>query len=64
MSQESGRPLPLQSTEYPLAKSHESGLPLALQIAREHQGSLSFRSRPGHTVFSFLLPVAETEDSV
>jgi two-component system nitrogen regulation sensor histidine kinase GlnL len=35
------------------------GLPLALQIAREHQGSLSFRSRPGHTVFSLLLPVPE-----
>lgn len=33
------------------------GLPLALQIAREHHGSLSFRSRPGHTVFTILLPV-------
>ena len=35
------------------------GLPLALQIAREHRGSLSFRSRPGHTVFTLLLPVPE-----
>lgn len=35
------------------------GLPLALQVAREHQGSLSFRSRPGHTVFTLLLPVPE-----
>lgn len=35
------------------------GLPLALQIAREHLGSLSFRSRPGHTVFTLLLPVPE-----
>lgn len=35
------------------------GLSLALQIAREHQGSLSFRSRPGHTVFTLLLPVLE-----
>ena len=35
------------------------GLPLALQIAREHRGSLSFRSRPGHTVFSLLIPVPE-----
>jgi two-component system nitrogen regulation sensor histidine kinase GlnL len=35
------------------------GLPLALQIAREHRGSLSFRSRPGHTVFALLLPVPE-----
>ena len=35
------------------------GLPLALQIAREHGGSLSFRSRPGHTVFALLIPVPE-----
>lgn len=35
------------------------GLPLAQQIAREHRGSLSFRSRPGHTVFTLLLPVPE-----
>ncbi len=35
------------------------GLPLALQIAREHHGSLSFRSRPGHTVFTLLIPVPE-----
>jgi two-component system nitrogen regulation sensor histidine kinase GlnL len=41
------------------------GLPLALQIAREHRGSLSFRSRPGHTVFSLLIPVPEvSHDSV
>lgn len=39
------------------------GLPLALQIAREHRGSLSFRSRPGHTVFAFLLPVAEAGEN-
>lgn len=35
------------------------GLPLALQIAREHHGSLSFRSRPGHTVFTILLPIEQ-----
>ena len=35
------------------------GLPLALQIAREHHGSLSFRSRPSHTVFTILLPIEE-----
>jgi two-component system nitrogen regulation sensor histidine kinase GlnL len=35
------------------------GLPLALDVAREHGGSLSFRSRPGHTVFTLLLPVTE-----
>ncbi len=33
------------------------GLALAQQVAREHGGSLSYRSRPGHTVFSLLLPV-------
>jgi len=33
------------------------GLPLAQQVAREHGGSLSYRSRPGHTVFKLLLPV-------
>ena len=33
------------------------GLALAQQIAREHGGSLSYRSRPGHTVFTFLLPL-------
>ncbi len=35
------------------------GLPLAQQIAREHHGSLSFRSRAGHTVFSLLIPIIE-----
>ena len=32
------------------------GLALAQQVAREHQGALSYRSRPGHTVFTLLLP--------
>ena len=32
------------------------GLALAHQVAREHRGSLTFRSRPGHTVFTLLLP--------
>jgi two-component system nitrogen regulation sensor histidine kinase GlnL len=35
------------------------GLALAQQVAREHGGSLGYRSRPGHTVFTLLLPVAE-----
>jgi two-component system nitrogen regulation sensor histidine kinase GlnL len=39
------------------------GLPLAQQVAREHGGSLAFRSRPGHTVFTLLLPVP-LEDEV
>ena len=33
------------------------GLALAQQVAREHRGSLSYRSRPGHTVFTVLLPL-------
>ena len=33
------------------------GLPLTQQIAREHGGALSYRSRPGHTVFTLMLPV-------
>ncbi len=33
------------------------GLALAQQIAREHGGSLSYRSRAGHTVFTLLLPL-------
>jgi two-component system nitrogen regulation sensor histidine kinase GlnL len=39
------------------------GLPLAQQVAREHGGSLSYRSRPGHTVFTLLLPVPEADES-
>ncbi len=37
------------------------GLALAHQVAREHRGSLTFRSRPGHTVFTLLLPQAEPD---
>jgi two-component system nitrogen regulation sensor histidine kinase GlnL len=32
------------------------GLTQAQQVAREHGGSLAYRSRPGHTVFTLLLP--------
>lgn len=39
------------------------GLALAQEIAREHGGMLSFRSRPGHTVFTLLLPFAELPNS-
>ncbi|MGV8923752.1 MAG: two-component system sensor histidine kinase NtrB [Thermomonas sp.] len=41
------------------------GLALAQQIVREHGGSLSYRSRVGHTVFALLLPLPldEMEDS-
>jgi two-component system nitrogen regulation sensor histidine kinase GlnL len=33
------------------------GLALAQQVAREHRGALAFRSRPGHTVYTLLLPL-------
>ncbi|TXH66701.1 MAG: PAS domain-containing sensor histidine kinase [Lysobacteraceae bacterium] len=32
------------------------GLALAQQVARAHRGALTYRSRPGHTVFTLLLP--------
>lgn len=37
------------------------GLALAQQVAREHRGSLAYRSRPGHTVFTLLLPMVPAE---
>jgi two-component system nitrogen regulation sensor histidine kinase GlnL len=39
------------------------GLALAQQVAREHRGTLAYRSRPGHTVFTLLLPVAAAADA-
>lgn len=40
------------------------GLALAQQVAREHRGALTWRSRPGHTVFTLRLPLAvETEQA-
>jgi two-component system nitrogen regulation sensor histidine kinase GlnL len=35
------------------------GLALAQQVAREHGGSLAYRSRPGHTGFTMLLPMPQ-----
>lgn len=32
------------------------GLALSQQVAREHRGTLAYRSRPGHTLFTLLLP--------
>lgn len=40
------------------------GLALAQQIVREHGGSLSYRSRPGHTVFALLLPLPLPHDEI
>jgi two-component system nitrogen regulation sensor histidine kinase GlnL len=39
------------------------GLALAQQVAREHRGSLEYRSRPGRTVFTLLLPMRSNEPS-
>jgi len=39
------------------------GLALAQQVAREHRGTLSYRSRPGHTVFTVLLPLPAAEET-
>ncbi len=39
------------------------GLALAQQVAREHHGSLAYRSRPGHTVFTLLLPMLDAQES-
>jgi two-component system nitrogen regulation sensor histidine kinase GlnL len=58
-----GRGVPEELSEHlflPLvsgrAEGSGLGLALAQQVAREHRGSLGFRSRPGHTVFTLLLP--------
>lgn len=40
------------------------GLALAQQVAREHGGSLAYRSRPGHTVFTLLLPLLPPQPPV
>ena len=59
-----GRGVPEELTErlfLPLvsgrAEGSGLGLALAQQVAREHRGSLADRSRPGHTVFTLLLPM-------
>lgn len=39
------------------------GLPLVQQVAREHRGALTWRSRPGHTVFTLLLPLTAAHGS-
>lgn len=46
--------LPLVSSRF---EGSGLGLTLAQQVAREHGGLLSYRSRPGHTQFTLLLPV-------
>jgi two-component system nitrogen regulation sensor histidine kinase GlnL len=65
-----GRGVPEELAErifLPLVSGHAAGsglgLALAQQVAREHRGSLAYRSRPGHTVFTLLLPLWMEEDS-
>lgn len=65
-----GRGVPEDLTErlfLPLVsgRADGSGLGLALgqQVAREHGGSLTYRSRPGHTVFALLLPLRVDEET-
>ena len=60
-----GRGVPAELTErifLPLVSGRADGtglgLALAQQVAREHRGALSYRSRPGHTVFTLLLPLS------
>ena len=59
-----GRGVPAELTEQlflPLVSGRADGtglgLALAQQVAREHRGALGYRSRPGHTVFTLLLPL-------
>jgi two-component system nitrogen regulation sensor histidine kinase GlnL len=64
-----GRGVPEELAErifLPLVSGHAAGsglgLALAQQVAREHRGSLAYRSRPGHTVFTLLLPLWREEE--
>ncbi len=64
-----GRGVPEELTEHlflPLVSGRAEGtglgLALAQQVAREHRGTLSYRSRPGHTVFTLLLPLPPAAD--
>lgn len=65
-----GRGVPEELTErlfLPLVTGRADGtglgLALAQQVAREHRGALAYRSRPGHTVFTLLLPMADMEQA-
>jgi two-component system nitrogen regulation sensor histidine kinase GlnL len=61
-----GVPPELQrSVFYPLVTSRPTGSGLGLAVAQDlvtrHRGIVEFESRPGHTVFSLLLPLEGTE---
>jgi two-component system, NtrC family, nitrogen regulation sensor histidine kinase GlnL len=55
-----------RSVFYPLVTSRSSGTGLGLAVAQDlvtrHRGIIEFESRPGHTVFSLLLPIEGTEE--
>jgi len=66
-----GRGVPQELAEHlflPLVSGRAEGtglgLALAQQVAREHAGSLQYRSRPGHTVFTLLLPIRTEAEHV
>lgn len=66
--QDDGRGVPQALAErifLPLVSGRERGsglgLSLALSVALEHQGSLTYRSEPGRTVFTLLLPYLDPE---
>jgi two-component system nitrogen regulation sensor histidine kinase GlnL len=54
-----------RSVFYPLVTGRPSGTGLGLAVAQDlvtrHRGIIEFESRPGHTVFSLLLPIEGTE---
>ena len=54
-----------RSVFYPLVTSRPNGTGLGLAVAQDlvtrHSGLVEFESRPGHTVFSLLLPIEGSE---
>lgn len=68
--QDDGRGVPHALAErifLPLVSGRERGsglgLSLALSVALEHQGSLTYRSEPGRTVFTLLLPYLDPDST-
>jgi two-component system nitrogen regulation sensor histidine kinase GlnL len=54
-----------RSVFYPLVTTRSTGTGLGLAVAQDlvtrHRGIVEFESRPGHTVFSLLLPLEGAE---